>query len=528
MKKKEFYIVTLIFLLLAISLTSIRFFNWLPDQGDSAFLFDLTENIAYTGKPESGVAGGIVNYLFDKHYTIMPIEQFITDSLQMPEEYKMNFFKYHTYLFLYVVAPLAWLIPVDILLKALTVGCFVGIPYLLYMFMRRRGVSIGAAALFCVPLVSHPAWSQALQGQLYVDRFFMFFGLLFAILFTSAKPNKYYILFSALLAMTFTERTGLIAGLFAVGFVTLYWKKIDTLKYYRLTIGLGMIIGSALLKKLFTSYEAYNNFLPQSYQEVVSRLQNPEFMEMAWIFLLFNVVLMGFFMFFNWRVALLAFGTMLPNIIGNIGGAEKVGWMSHYHSNYYPFLAFAAATGFVVLNARLREAGARKLWVGSAIPVAITVCMGLINPYEFKSVNISLQNVAYNPFYKHAKDLRLFYADDYGKVIKDSKKQIQAAVPEGSVVTVPEGAMANLYKNRQVNFFPVGIEQADYAVMTILGKDETTGAYIYGGTASYLGPEATGKINAAIVERMKLSGYDFENPVLVGLVGIAVVKKIKP
>ena len=84
--------------------------------------------------------------------------------------------------------------------------------------------------------------------------------------------------------------------------------------------------------------------------------------------------------------------------------------------------------------------------------------------------------------------------------------------------------MPLLYRNRTVEFLPVDIDRADYAVLEITsapGQPMT-----YGGVISYLGPDESVKVNRVIAERLRKDGYDFAHAKLVTGLGLAIVKRI--
>lgn len=56
-------------------------------------------------------------------------------------------------------------------------------------------------------------------------------------------------------------------------------------------------------------------------------------------------------------MAILALGALVPNLLGSIGGAEKLGWTTHYHSPYFPFLVLAVLLGYARMPG---PAGVRK------------------------------------------------------------------------------------------------------------------------------------------------------------------------
>jgi hypothetical protein len=95
------------------------------------------------------------------------------------------------------------------------------------------------------------------------------------------------------------------------------------------------------------------------------------------IFLLVNASLLVVALF-DVRAALIALFLMLPNIVGTLGGAEKVGWSTHYQDEYLPALIWAALLGFVKAYATWPRIRYRAALLGGV--ALVIVFLALLNP----------------------------------------------------------------------------------------------------------------------------------------------------
>jgi hypothetical protein len=523
--KYEKWIAIFLLFITAIIIGSINTEKWnQSQQGDAAMIFQLTQNIAQTGKPVSNVFAAI-EHAFKNNIFTMDLDHYKQSELSPPKENEKNYFTIHTYFLLYLIAPLTWLFSADNVIIYLTSFSFFGMIYLAYAFLRSHKVPLVSAILACLLVIAHPAFSQSIQGQPYVDRFFLFIGFLFAYYFTRENQNRYILILTGILCLMH-ERTALIAGIFAIGYILLNWYNIKYHKRIKLSIGLSLIILSILFQKVFITSGYYDTFLPHNYHELIRRFSDSNFMSALSLFSIFNILILILIAVFHWKSATIAFVIMLPNIIGHIGGnGEKVGWLTHYHSNYFPVLVWAGCMGLIHFSKWSSPRRWRVIFQVSSLAFLLILFLGL-NPDQHRPIEYSLsKNINNNILVKTAIEYPTYYGDQhYARDLGILKQQIIDAVPENTVVSIPEGVMPILYKNRTLNYFPIGIDTADYAVLTIQGVDGTN--YKFGGAFSYLGPEIQLDINKYLIERMKTVGYDFEHPTIISSVGIAVIKRI--
>ena len=149
------------FLLFFLVLASLMVFKLDNLRGDSAVFFQMTENIANHGVPDSQVFGSVTAFVFGGHLTRTPAADYASQSLNPAPVLTDRPLGGHAYYIMFLLAPLARLIPVGTLLLSLFAAAFVGVIAAAYFFLRDRGIPVVGAALFCLLIVSHPAWSHS-------------------------------------------------------------------------------------------------------------------------------------------------------------------------------------------------------------------------------------------------------------------------------------------------------------------------------------------------------------------------------
>lgn len=489
-------------------------------RGDSAIFFQVTENIANRGAAVSQVFANTQAYL-ESGLLVMPADKIAKDPLAPPPQAERNMLRFHAYFVLYPIAVLAKIIPVKALLLSLYVLAFTGVVLLAYFILRRDRMPLAAAALFCVLMMTHPGWSNGLLwGQFYPDRLFILFGFAFMYLATRKDSSLGMQIAAGAICLLIGERAAATAGIFWIAYTLLYWKQFsERERKTRLAIGSALFIAGFLLLKLFVSNSNYSHFLPTSLAEIVANLHNPVFTAKLGLFALVNLPLLALACF-EWRLAVIAVVLMLPNALGNIGGAEKIGWITHYDSYYLPALFLAAMFGY--------EAAYKQLSVKKALPgfyaasAVLVLFLSMINPSSFAPVSISPSNISGNFFIKFPQQALVFLTPA-GLKYRALGEQIDAMIPQNTVVSTSESLMPFLYRNRTIRYLPVDVDHADYAVVAVV-KDGN--AITYGGVSSFLGPDEKAKVNAAIIARMRKDGYDFAHAQAVPAFGLAIVKRI--
>jgi hypothetical protein len=444
----------------------------------------------------------------------------------------INMFERHAYGILYVLAPLRAIASGPAIASTFHALAFVGLLFAIYLFLRKEERSIPVALLFGVFVTVHPGWSASVFGQFYPDRFFIFAGFVYIVLLhrrlAGRADHTWAILLTAILAASLTERAAIMIGVSTLAALVLYrdWRSWSQKDVPLVGLAVAILAYALLYMKLVQHNSDYGSFSSQVLSFISNINTNEAFQlnlgKYLWVNLPYLILA-----FFEWRLALIAFGAMLPNMIGSIGGAEKTGWSTHYHSMYFPFLIAAASLGFLRL-CRLVDRGYKTwaLFSGMAIVVLYIAMLSpdTISPFwEFKRANI--QNHAMRKVVEievnsgDAASARKFSI--YHKAVADS-------IPENMAVSAAEGMMPSLLgKGRTLHYYPLGIGSVDYVILSFVRDDK--GELKFSGAISYLGAENRDALDACLNKRIA-NEYKLErtvSPDAVTSYGAAIFKRLK-
>lgn len=484
--------------------------------------FQTAENIATRGVPLTNVGAASV-WAFNYHFSGKTAAQVARDPLAGSPSTEDNIFTWHTYYILYPVALLARIMPVQIALFGTYMLSFIGTIVLAYFILRKYGLPAAAAAWFCLLVMTYAGWAQGLQGQFFPDRLFLLPALAFMYLISRSRSSRAGIIATALVCASVTERAPLVAGGFTLAYLALYWRSASD-RYFKAAVGVALIVIAFIA---FHSLANTENgvYLARNVGKLLKWFSNPVYVHMTVLFVLVDLTLLAV-AFFEWRAALIAMLLMVPNVIGTIGGSEKIGWAGAYHSYYMPALIWAAMAGFTALY---RKTNARKAWAPYAAAAALIAYAALLNPFSYARIDFSPANVSSTFFPQLASNLR-DYRDGAFQAHDKNDAAIRRAVPEGSSVTADESAMPILYKNRTLNFFPLDLEHADYAVVSTAAFQDPENVAITAGGAGFsarrLGEGGAKKINETIFARMKRDGYDMAHPLTFIPPSLVVIKRL--
>lgn len=535
LRRAEYIVAVVLFALVFGIVTGYKLIRIDQMRGDSAVYLQGVKNLASRGVLVSQAQESIVDYSPEvNQYLTTPVARIAEDPIPLfgtpAPDSERSLLLGHAYFILYPIALLVKAFPVQVVLLALFAFSFTAMVLLAYFMLRYNGVSIVCALLFCLLVMSQPAWWQGLlSGQFYPDRLFMLAGFVLMGLASvvpapqNRRASRVGLFVAALLCALINERGALVAGIFLLLYALLYWKKPGLDRYYKLALGAALLCyGYAAIKFIVPSDTAYSTFLPTSLAGLEGVIQLPRFVPTVTLFLLVNAPFLCLTVF-EWRAAIIALALMMPNVLGNIGGAEKLGWSTHYHTFYFPSLVWAALTGYVVLFEK--AAAKKRLPALYSLTAAFIFFLAVLSPSAYSPMSVNLSNVATSFFPTALQQADEFVFHSEGRrSLEATADQIRRAVPPHTVVSSVEAGMPLLYQDRTIEFFPKDIDHADYAV---LGAQKTAGKITYSGAISFLGPDEQRKLDELVLDRMRRDGYDVDHPLFFApFNGLAVVRRI--
>ncbi|MGH6824173.1 hypothetical protein [Methyloceanibacter sp.] len=479
---------------------------------DQAYFVESFDTTFRYGVPRSRMLKSITEYF----KTIIDKDVATVCQMPLPVDHgpMMNVFSWHSLPILYLIAPLKLFFDGTVIVATLTALTFVLMIVIVYVAARRRSVPVLAAFSFAFLVTAHPVWSHGMFWQIYPDRFFMVFGLLYAIALVSyfeedrRSPAWLALLVvSAVLATSCTERAGMMISAYTFGclllFRGLHYRRLDL---FPLAIAVATAAYVLVYMRFFQDNYFYAGFSYFFLPRIVEILRHG-LDEASTKFLLVNALGLGLLSLFQWRLALLAAGAMLPNILGSLGGVEKSGWYSHYHSLYFTFLVAAALFGMVRLHQLFPDR--LRTILASVGMIFCGVLLLLINSREpIPLLAFSFSNLR---DYAPVKVVRLIADTKDRRDLKAREAMLlsaAAAVPPGATVSGVDPMMPALYDDkafRHISVYPLGIGEAEYVVVPY--KKLPDGRLELSGVVNFGGPEAQKKIAECMSERLASSGF---------------------
>lgn len=523
-------LVLAVFLILTFFLGHYQAINFINHQGDTAMFLDIVENTAMHGVPTTRVNAAVLEanptWDADTRDAICadPLKPFAYSDSAM----QINQLRRHAYLIVYALAPLTWLMPTPVVVAALSVLAFTLISLAAYGVLRLNRTPPLAAGVFAVITIVHPAWSQSIFGQFYSDRFFMVFAFLYAVLmhemlYRGRPPSRALVssLFvCGLLASATTERGAIMLGGFSLAYVVLFWRHVRDHRLTRpiVAFGLALLAYAVLYLVLFNTNDSNIGQKAGSLIHLPASLRDPKALIQVAYFLTINVLLYGLVALYNWRLALIAFGAMLPNIVIPYTEAYQSVFVTHYHSMYFPFLVFASLYGYQAYWSKMGTAVVR--YAALLPPIVAGGCLATIEirPGGIGFASANALTIA---------PVRMLRPEWYGDTssevaIAKQLKAIDVAIPRGASVSAPEALFPALYRDHFLYYYPIGIDTAQYVALPALSSPD--GHAYFGGAIGYQVDAMD--LGQCLTRRLRGDGYDLDHAVTIG--GIAILKRVAP
>lgn len=469
-KKTEALIMSLLTTLL-FSLLYLYYKATMPyTYGDSAFLIESVVNLSDSGITTSRL---LAQNAATQKLGFGALDIYCRKGLQAtqfaPDPYNW-LTSLHAYLILYLIVPFARVIGALNALSVFTALTFSSIPLVAYVYLRKIGSSIAASTLAAAICIIHPAWQISSVGQFYVDRFFIPLAMLYVIslyqyfkfeLKFDSQPKTLiiWVILLGLLGGFTSERNMLTVVIFSLGYACIaqasYRKKF-------------IIIGFSFICLLYLYI--YIRFFHGTADN--ARVESGIFNIQAWVqalkipglseYLLFNMALLVLPAIITPRLFLAVLPIVAINCIVTIGGAEKNGWATHYHSHYFGFIvaSFLVAIGEVNDKTRNRaEIFFQKFLVFFLASITMSLTLSYKHYYDNQSVFRALWD--YHAKAKKESNTRA-QIEIFEKLVKN--------VPVGASVTATEWAMAAWYlRGNTATIFPIGIGLSDYIMVQAEG-----------------------------------------------------------
>lgn len=430
-------------------------------MGDAALFEQIIENI-HAGKGAVSNVFANTQNIIDHGYIGQPDAELLARELRgelaHPTEQERSMLGFHAYYILYPISLLLWLMSSSMALVFVqTVACSL-LVWLAAYYVMVRTQSKTMAFLSGMLVFLSPQLFLTFPGQFYPDRIFLALGFVLLSCLHFEVRWRWLLLVSFLIVLV-NERAALIGGLLVGMHAALFCWSNRRRFFIQLILAAGLVVYALMIKKLVLTNLYYDSYLPVNWDDLVYRYTKlPNFAADIQVNLKNNAVLLVLGLFAP-RYFLMALVVLTPNLIGNIGGAEKIGWLTHYHSYYFPVLCFAALTGICNIYTR----GLYQF--NKLIIIGVALCVGFVWFSQEKRIlnGISspssvMRDFAFTYLSKHRGE-----SSGY-----DLRRDIEAEFIPGSLVATKEPGIAMLHKRAQVTVYPLRLSEADFVYVNCL------------------------------------------------------------
>jgi len=488
---------------------------------DSAGYVDLIEGIKNGYGFNSPIFSSFFSYI---PYLSLEPQKFCNELFESVHK-GSSYLNWHPYLIAYPLAFISWLLKINSIEIASAANSInvIGSIGIIYWYLRFKKMSVLPSLFYCIFLLTSSIWIGMIYGQLYFDRLMLFPGILMVLALAgrciSGRQRIATILGTYFLCMLISERTALIASLVIIGYAFLSGKD-ENIKNRILFIFLSFIA----IFYLYMYKSLYQNNLYYSsitFSSIIGNIKDAFSIEtrmsnltLKWFIILFPFISISIF---NKRFFVIVLGVLIPNLMVSVGGAEKTGFLTHYHAVYFPILIGFSTIAFSNLGK----------FHNKIIPIAISLLLISYNIF----INIDRDDEIYR-FNSFLEARRVF--NRYTDIIPNSKLNkslsingnylngIASLIPKNSSVSSPEILMPSLVRNgnRYVDYFPIGLGLNDYIVVQ---KDQKSDTYV---VTTYLDYDSSMKIQKCITDivKDKYKKVEYINPNLNGSIEILMLK----
>lgn len=439
-------------------LAYLRFFHM---AGDSAGYVDLINRVSIYGDMRSNV--------FMSPYPLFDLMgksalEYCASSFDN-KYFGTSFYHLHSYLAVYLFSAINNISGINSLILASYIN---GIATFIvfcstYLISRNcklsqiESITIISAFLLFMPLVG------SISGQFYYDRLFIPLALLgfYFTNFYNGKNKLAILIIIIIFTSLISERSALMIGILFI-YLNIFTKNYKLILISSLSIlyylfwakyiQSGLYSGSTSLQQLIHNFSMIFEWKSEY------SIQTRNFL----LVLSPLLVISAFSKRFFWICLIF----IVPNLIVTVGGAEKNGYVSHYHTFYIPILIIGTIIGYSNLKAK----------INSKFTIVILFTIIIINSY----FTLRTQFVV-SPTLTHSisTDLKLLIPNSDMRTNSDNRKKLFSELMQGvntkSTISASEFIMPMLVNLDfyNIRYFPIGIYNSDYLITESISlKDE--------------------------------------------------------
>jgi len=487
-------------------------------MGDTGTMYSALEFINKYQFPYVPWGPTIIKYIHTDEIFTQPVIFFTKHNFNYITETvePFNIIKYHSYFIAYLIAPFAKIFSAPFAVSFMNAFSFIGVLSLSYLYLRQYRIPILISFITIFSVSLNHAWSHALFHQPYFDRLYLIFSLALILFTVKDKFNRFYFSLFLLLSSIIVEKVLIFNFIFFMSYLILYYRDISREKvFYFLSAATLSLLSFLFLTKFYLNNFYYEGMMPNSFSNFIALFKNiflsEDLKNKIFCFIVEISPFLLLPLFFAFRFFLISLAILLPNILFTIGGAEKVGFYSHYHSVYFSFLIFGFIFSLINLyNSKLKF---RKLFIYFYLSLTVVF-------YLFFTVNEENQIKFKFNHHSYLYEWKSLY-ETAGRA-RDLENVISQNIPKGARLSASEIFIPYIYKYENVSFFPYNYEDADFLLVNYHRINNENIPYFM----TFLGEKHNIESNLAIYKRLKLAYFDFEHPIFLDNNGM-IIKKLR-
>jgi hypothetical protein len=376
----------------------------------------------------------------------------------------------HPYIIAYILSYIAHILKLDpVLFSSFIIAInIVGVTFVVYIYSRYKNISVFSSTQIAILTFISTPLLYSLVGQFYFDRLMPLPLFLLLIILYEVYENKknLFLLMSVVVFTTIliSERSLIMIAYALSYYLVLFliskrFKEVALLSILLLaTLGYFYIWSHFFQDSIYYSkinlMGMYNNLLLSF--SVNGQLQ----MSLKLILTLLPFLILSLF---NKKFFLIGIFAIIPNLLVTVGGAEKTGFTTHYHSAYIAFVIFAGVIGF--FNLYQKNTSRIKYFLLSLFIIMLIAYELRLNGDHHNKIDFDGGRKNY-----YLTGLLSFKSDikNSMQINKHYNLSLVKNIPLNSTITTQENLMPVLVAtgHRLIDYFPIGIYDNDYLLVS--------------------------------------------------------------
>ena len=349
--------------------------------------------------------------------------------------------------------------------------------YIVGFFLIKNRVNLINITFFLLIIISWKPFIFTIFGQIYFDRFFIIFMTIFIIMYCNyykkkTLNKKIFLYLLSFIICSIHERAALMLSVFLLSEIFLYHlfskdkKIVDNIDFIIIGI-LSFLYFFIYIKYIHTSSYGTN----YSFESILNQIRNiftketmNGYLGQKLFIVLFPLIFLSFFRLKFMVISLIA---ILPNYFISIGGAEKIGFTTHYHSYYIPFLICSALFGFVKFQYYLKKNNFFLIFLIFSI-ILHNIFFDYSNREKIFIYKDKLSGYEiFDALTFNKKKITILQAH------KNFKMQIKEAIERDNLnpklaISLNAHFMPSFFEtNFLIDLFPMGISKSDYLITSV-------------------------------------------------------------